>query len=238
MKIKDKSDSSHAILDMASRRTKANKIIRVLEQKTDLSKARVLDIGTGAGYMDECIAKHALAVTSVDVVDERKTKNGYTFQLVRDECLPFEDESFDVAITNHVIEHVGDQKIHISEVLRVLKPGGIIYLATPNKYWISDNHYRVPFINWMPRKVATMYLKSIRGKEWDVYPTSLSRIKRLTGHGHEVEAVVVDIIKNPEQYKLDAFKKLHRFIKWLPRRLLQPLSILSPTLLLVIRKEA
>lgn len=45
--------------------------------------------------------------------------------------MPFEDESFDLVMANHVLEHVGDDRRAISEIRRVLKPGGHAILQTP-----------------------------------------------------------------------------------------------------------
>ena len=47
-------------------------------------------------------------VQSLDVGDERVEKHGYNFQQVTNPRLPFEDKSFDIVLSNHVIEHVGD----------------------------------------------------------------------------------------------------------------------------------
>jgi ubiquinone/menaquinone biosynthesis C-methylase UbiE len=233
----DKSDSSHAILDKASRQRKAQKIVRVLGAKKNLKKSKVLDIGTGAGYIAEHLAKHAKDVTSVDLVDERKVKENYTFVKVADESLPFKEGHFDIVISNHVVEHVGDQQQHIDEIIRVLKPGGIIYLATPNKNWITDPHYRVPLINWMPPRLASRYLRTLKGKTWDIKPVNVRKLKRLSKNQHRIDSLVVEIIKQPEQYHLDAFKKLHPVTRRMPRPVLKALSSISPTVLILLTKS-
>lgn len=45
--------------------------------------------------------------------------------------MPFEDLSFDLIIANHVMEHVGDDKLALAEIFRVLNPGGYAILQTP-----------------------------------------------------------------------------------------------------------
>ena len=234
---KHRNAATHAILDPESRKRKAAKISRVLSQHTDLAKSKVLDIGTGAGYIAHHIGKTAKEMTSVDVVDQRRIKHGYKFVPVKDEALPFDDETFDVVISNHVIEHVADHQQHIDEVLRVLTPGGLIYFATPNRYWLFDPHYEVPFINWLPRKLAGKYLRAVKGQTWDIWPTTTRTVRKRLGRKHQVQPIVVDIIKNPEQYHLDTLKPLHPITRRLPRCSLRALSTLSPTILLLITKN-
>jgi 2-polyprenyl-3-methyl-5-hydroxy-6-metoxy-1,4-benzoquinol methylase len=93
----------------------------------------VLDIGCGNGGISSFFAREN-RVTGVDVVDRRAGRSAaFEFVLIPSEALPFEDASFDVVISHHVIEHVQDQVRHLQEIWRVLRPGGVCYLATPNK---------------------------------------------------------------------------------------------------------
>ena len=80
-------------------------------------------------------------MAAVDVVDERISDNGYAFQQVSGTQLPFPDQQFDVVISNHVIEHVGEreQKLeHLTEIARVLRPDGMDYLAVPNRWRLVE----------------------------------------------------------------------------------------------------
>lgn len=231
-----KSARSHAVLDAASRKRKAAKIVQVLEQKLDVKHAKLLDIGTGSGYIAHHLADFVGNVTSIDVIDERKVKSGYSYIRVQDENMPFAPGTFNVVVSNHVIEHVKDQQLHLSEVWRVLKPGGVVYLATPNRNWLIDPHYRVPFINWMPRRLADIYLRALKAKRWDIRPITIRRIRKYVGRHQKLDSIIVDIIKDPEFYHLDTLKSLHPFTKRLPRIVLHKLSHISPTILLTITK--
>lgn len=233
----DRSDSSHAILDKQSRRIKANKIIKVLEQYSGSIKNKtILDIGTGAGYISHHIGKRAKLVYSVDVVDERREKLNYKFKKVTSEKLPFEDNFFDIVISNHVIEHVNDQKKHLAEASRVLKKGGIIYLATPNKYWLTDPHYKLLFISWLHPKLSTKYLKLVKNKDWDINPLSRKSIKKLSQPGFEINDATIDMVKHPENYHLDTFRTVQPVTSKIPSPLVSATSFFMPTLILVLKK--
>ena len=234
----DKSEASHAILDQESRERKANKIYAALEKKiADFEECKILDIGTGAGYIAHYLGKRNNQVTSIDVVDERREKSNYKFKTVKDEKLPFKDSFFDIVISNHVVEHVPDQEAHINEIHRVLKKGGIMYLATPNKYWLTDPHYRLPFLPWLPRRASQMYLKLVKGKDWDVFPISIPSLNNIFRNRFVNNYVTVDMIKNPKTYHLDTFSTIQPIVRRIPRSVLRSINILTPTIILVSKKK-
>lgn len=234
--MRDRSDASHAILDESSREIKASKVVAVLAQQTNFSKANVLDIGTGSGHMASYFGKHAREVHSVDVVDERRIKNGYKYTKVNSEVLPFEDSTFDIVISNHVIEHVTDQQKHLDEIFRVLKKGGYVYVATPSRLWITDPHYRLPFINWMPRPAAAWYLKKISGKQWDIRPVFMGQLRRMCGT-HSQVSVLPDILKHPKRYNLDTFGPIQPIIRMMPNVLLNIAVVATPTIIVLFKKN-
>lgn len=235
--MEHKSETSHAVLSQESRYQKAEKIASILESSIDLKNSVVLDIGTGAGYIAHCISQSCKKMESVDLHDERIEKNGYNFTKVESEKLPFKDNTFDVVITNHVIEHVPNQQLHVNEIYRVLKKGGIVYLATPNKFWLTDPHHKLPFISWLPRKWANSYLKKVKGKEWDIYPLSYGRIINLSKNKFSPKYMTIDIIKQPERYNLHSSSKIIRFVNLLPRPALLLFKRNLPTHIFVLHKK-
>ena len=103
---------------------------------------RVLDLGCGAGT-DTLVAAQMVGpkghVTGIDMTPEMLAKARSAaeemglanVELVEGEAekLPFEDETFDVLISNGVIDLVPDKDAVFSEIFRVLKPGGRIQIA-------------------------------------------------------------------------------------------------------------
>ena len=98
---------------------------------------RVLDVGCGEGHFAQALARAGAAVTGIDVAREPLRRAGE-----RDPSLdlrlfapagpwPLRDASFDVVWAGEVIEHVTDTAAWLSEVRRVLVPGGLVILSTP-----------------------------------------------------------------------------------------------------------
>lgn len=104
--------------------------------------ARVLDVGSGAGT-DSLVAAQMVgpsgSVTGIDMTPEMLAKarasaaamglDNVTFIEADAERLPFDDHSFDVVISNGVIDLIPDKDAVFSEIFRVLVPGGRIQIA-------------------------------------------------------------------------------------------------------------
>jgi SAM-dependent methyltransferase len=103
---------------------------------------RVLDLGSGAGT-DSLVAAQMVGetgrVTGVDMTPKMLAKAraaaaemgacNVEFVEAEAESLPFEDESFDVVVSNGVIDLIPDKDAVFSELFRVLRPGGRMQIA-------------------------------------------------------------------------------------------------------------
>lgn len=228
---------SHASLEEDTRKRKAKKLISILSAFANLKQCSILDIGTGSGHIAHELSLLCKSVISVNLNDERVVKDGYQFIQIEDEYLPFEDETFDVVVSNHVVEHVLNQRLHIQEVSRVLKKGGFLYLATPNKYAFVEPHFIMPFLSWLPRHIASVYLKLFKNKVWDIHPLSFRGIKKLVLSGFTLTDMSIEIIKNPRKYNLDMFPLLQPLLRLFPTWLLENLRFLFPSYIIILRKN-
>src|SRR5579862_1497988 len=66
--------------------------------------------------------------------------------------IPFATESFDVVVNNQVMEHVEDIELTLSELHRVLKPGGVVLSVFPHKSVWREGHCGVAFLHWFPKR--------------------------------------------------------------------------------------
>jgi SAM-dependent methyltransferase len=102
---------------------------------------RVLVAGCGRGHEALFIRKElGGSLVGVDIVEEWNLSelrpDVPDFRLLVGSVLdlPFADDSFDVVFYHHVIEHVSDPAGSLCELARVLRPGGLIYVGTPNRH--------------------------------------------------------------------------------------------------------
>ncbi len=134
------------------------------------STKKVLEVGCGVGAQSEILLRRFpdIKLTAIDLSDKQlaaaKTslsrltfaKDRYELKQMSAEDLQFEAESFDGAFLCFVLEHVPDPRRVLSEVRRVLGPGGVVYITevlnssffldpySPNvwKYWMAFNDYQ------------------------------------------------------------------------------------------------
>jgi SAM-dependent methyltransferase len=100
---------------------------------------KILDLGCGPGIVAADLAPHAGNVVAFDLTPEmlakarqRGTRAGVSniaFQLGRAEELPFEKDGFDAVVTRLTIHHFQDPRLVMSEMARVIRPGGRMVVA-------------------------------------------------------------------------------------------------------------
>jgi len=99
---------------------------------------RVLDVGCGEGCFASELARAGASVVGIDVAEEplrraRERDPGLDLRVVEaGGSWPLDDASFDVVWAGETIEHVADTAGWLSEIRRVLRPGGRLLLSTPD----------------------------------------------------------------------------------------------------------
>lgn len=98
----------------------------------------VLEAGCGEGYGADLIASVARRVVAVDydaatVAHVRARYPRVQVLAANLAALPMPDATLDVVVNFQVVEHLWDQPQFITECLRVLRPGGLLLMSTPNR---------------------------------------------------------------------------------------------------------
>lgn len=131
---------------------------------------RMLDLGAGRGglkamdFRDKC--DFVAGVDPTEAVFQNPFLHEAKILAPPKYVIPYEDNSFDVVVSNNVIEHVQDSDFYFQEVNRVLRPGGHFFAKTPNQY-----HYVALLARSTPHWFHEFYNK-LRGREThDTFPT-------------------------------------------------------------------
>lgn len=175
----------------------------------DYAKGDVLEVGCGEGRGVQLVAPKADSYTGLDkitpVIDSLKSKYPeYTF--IQSHIPPFTgiaSESYDVVVSFQVIEHIRKDGEYLKEIHRVLKPGGIALITTPNiKMSLTRNpwHVREYTSDELKKLAKTIFsdvkMKGITGNEkvMEYYQMNKQSVEKITRW---------DIFKL--QYRLPAF---------------------------------
>ncbi|MGE5084725.1 MAG: bifunctional 2-polyprenyl-6-hydroxyphenol methylase/3-demethylubiquinol 3-O-methyltransferase UbiG [Bacillota bacterium] len=125
-------------------------------------RAEILDVGSGAGFFSNEAARAGHQVTGLDMsetslkVAELMDQTGLVRYVEGDAYrMPFAKESFDVVVALDLLEHVSDPEQIMSEMTRVLRPGGLLFFHTINKTAFS---YALVFKKkWFVRNTPLKY---------------------------------------------------------------------------------
>jgi 2-polyprenyl-6-hydroxyphenyl methylase/3-demethylubiquinone-9 3-methyltransferase len=105
----------------------------------DISGKRLLDAGCGTGHFSRLASEKGAIVTSLDIGEkllEKVAEKCNTERVIGSVLdMRFNEDYFDFVISSEVIEHTENPYGAIREFYRVLKPGGILALTVPNRFW-------------------------------------------------------------------------------------------------------
>jgi phosphatidylinositol alpha-1,6-mannosyltransferase len=196
--------------DAVSRERKANTALAVIEHHLgrSLHGLRVVDVGGSGGVMAASFARAGAFVTAIDIDEpaivtarERfKDIANLEFQVGDAMALDLPDKSTDVVLCCHVYEHVPDAARLMSEIHRVLRPGGICYFSAGNRCTWREPHYGLPLLSVMPPALAHHYLRLLgRGDFYHERHLSYGGLRRLV-NAMELHDYTCAIVEDPARF--------------------------------------
>lgn len=118
----------------------------------------VLDGGCGYGAFSKRASQRGAQVVSFDIAKNlvrKASASASSLGVVSDACaLGLRDKSFSIVISSEMIEHVPRPADAVAELARVLEPGGILVITTPNRFW-----------QWVVRLASRLRLRPFHGLE-------------------------------------------------------------------------
>jgi len=132
--------------------------------------AEILEVGPGVGNPTSAFLSSLWTVHGLDI-DPSAARNPSlrSFHVLSGPTYPFLDETFGAVVSDYVIEHVESPSAHFREVFRVLVPGGVYALRTPNLF-----HYVAAVAAVTPHWFHTLVSGRLRGHArgaHEIFPT-------------------------------------------------------------------
>lgn len=128
-----------------------------------LSGVRVLDIGCGGGILSEAVARLGARVHGVDMVERniriaqdhaRAADLDIRYECGTAEMLSERGESYDVVLSMEVVEHVADLPFFMTSCMNLVRPGGLLVVATINRTlasWLGAIVFAEHILRWLPK---------------------------------------------------------------------------------------
>ena len=149
-------------------------------ERTAAPGAKVLDFGCGGGTVVKMLRDRGYDAYGVDIRwpgadygDLEQTALGREGRLRYYEeggRLPFEDDTFDVIVSDQVFEHVEPLTATVRELERITRPGGLMYHHFPFRTVWREGHIGIPFAHRLPRGrgrlLYTMALRALGLGTW------------------------------------------------------------------------
>jgi SAM-dependent methyltransferase len=75
--------------------------------------------------------------------------------------LPYADGTFQLVVSGHIIEHTADPAAYLADHVRVLAPGGYMYLEFPTRFHYKELHTSLPSVEWLPGPLRNAILRAV-----------------------------------------------------------------------------
>ena len=108
--------------------------IRILDARSG-GVEQLIDVGCGAGDLFRVLGKRARRYLGVDLVRYEGFPSDAAGFVIADlnSRIPLEDSSADVVVAIETIEHLENPRAFVRELVRLIRPGGLVLVTTPNQ---------------------------------------------------------------------------------------------------------
>lgn len=197
-------------------------------QKEKKFAGSILDIGAGTGDFLLKAKKNGWDVFGVEPNSDARDLACKKGLELKDNSSGFENGKFDVITLWHVLEHVPDLDVQITELKRLLKPDGLLVIAVPNfksydanvyaEYWAA---YDVPrhLYHFSQSSIKTIFknfdfkLDFQKGLLFDSFYVSLLSEKYKPGKSNPVKGLLVGLLSNFKAFYSGEYSSLVYFLK-------------------------
>jgi len=186
-----------------------------IEQQIEIKGKRVLDLACGPGGYSIKLRKYGADVTALDLYN---LPVDTSLRFVRGNALnqPFSSGQFDIILCASLIEHIEYPELLLSELERVVKPAGFVYLSFPPFYSLTGGHQYAPF-HYLGEKTSSelaYFRDRLFQRKW--FGEILNRSSKYTEAFGDWGLYKLTIHRANQLIKRSKFRIRNRSTRWLP----------------------
>ncbi|HKZ00908.1 MAG TPA: class I SAM-dependent methyltransferase [Pyrinomonadaceae bacterium] len=151
---------SHADLTLEDNKSTSENILRNLRRYSALDQhSRLLEIGIGMGWFQIYCRQQGLNIEGLEISPQlaevarqigRRYEQELDLKVGNIEQFDLGSNNYDAIIASSVFEHVEDWKSGVRKLFEALRPGGILYFDSTNKFSLVSGEYNFPLYGWLP----------------------------------------------------------------------------------------
>jgi ubiquinone/menaquinone biosynthesis C-methylase UbiE len=207
------------------------KRLAVIERHLQPPAKRFLDGGCGAGeYVLALSDRFGLDANGVEF-DQAKVRQAQAKAALQNrvqhgdlQALQFAADTWDYVMLNEVLEHVPDDRRALDEVHRILKPGGRLFIFSPNRWFPFETHgvrlkrsgrrvsHWTPFIPYIPLRLGGLVFDYWARNYWQSEISSLTKASRFSIIEHAFIWLTFEGISGRQPRIISATKPMLRAI--------------------------
>lgn len=234
------------VLIVKDRLRVAKQLVSILQDYTNnktFKNSKILDVGCSGGTLTNYISSYSNKTIGIDIdkhaiqkASLKYDRKNLLFKYVSGTSIPYKAKFFDIVICNQVYSYTNNPDKMMSEIMRVLKPGGFCLFTGDNLLRPIEPLYNLPFLRWLPRRYVGFLLKKMGYKNYYIgkYKTYWGLIKMCKSF--EITDYTIKVIKNPKKYKFVKLLKYKKIIDYIPNFILNMLEPLFPTYIFILKK--
>jgi SAM-dependent methyltransferase len=211
----------------------------VRQYKTITPDTQLLELGTGTGWFQIRCQQEGIACRGLEIdpdlaacAIELGQRHGINpqIQVGSIETTDIGVAKYDIIVASFVFEHVEDWRLGLAKVAAALKPGGLFFFGSTNKFSFRQGEYWIPLYGWLPDSCRYAVRRALQGDaimEWGIdfnqftYPLLRRHFTQL-GFSRVLDRADVldpDNLNNPTMAKQAVLRLLKRS-PWLKHSLL------------------
>src|SRR6266508_720655 len=166
---------NHSNLTLEDQKPTLENVLSCIKRFTTLDEgSKILEIGVGCGFFQVYCKQQGLNIRGLEISPQlsevareygRRYATDLDLQVGNIQETDLGTSKYDAVVASSVFEHVEDWQAGMKKIFAALKPGGVLYFDSTNKFSFTSGEYHFPLYGWMPNSWRYALRKARQGAD-------------------------------------------------------------------------